>query len=98
VELVEELGMPELTTEQIEASCSTAENAGKKHVLAKVSFKKVERLNMSVEAKGAKSTNLAVETDSKLSPHRKYSALGKLVHEAVKEALLAIENYLRKPT
>jgi len=96
VELVEELGLPELTTEQIEALCSTAEDAARKHVLSKVPAKKVERLNISVEADGAKPLNLTVEIDMALSSQMKDLDSEKLANEAVKEALKASENYLRK--
>jgi hypothetical protein len=96
VKLVEELGLRELTAEQIEALCLTAENAARKHVLSKVSSKMVERLNVSVEADGAKPVNLTVEIDIALSPQTKDLDLDKLVDEAVKEALKVSENYLRK--
>jgi hypothetical protein len=98
VKLVEELGLRELTAEQIEALCLTAENAARKHVLSKVSSKMVERLNVSVEADGAKPVNLTVEIDIVLSPQTKDLDLDKLVDEAVKEALKVSENYLRKLT
>ena len=39
-----ELGFPELTTEQIELLCQTAENAARKHILSKLSNKDVDRL------------------------------------------------------
>ena len=96
MKLVEELGIPELTTEQIEALCTAAENAARKHVLAKVSSKMVEKLDISVEANGAKPVNLTVEIDMALAPQMKDFALDKLVGEAVREALKASENYLRK--
>jgi hypothetical protein len=99
VKLVEKLGLPELTTEQIEALCSTAENAARKHVLAKVSPKMIEKLNISVEAdgaNGAKPVNLTVEIDMALSPQMKGFDLDKLAGEAVEQALKASENYLRK--
>jgi hypothetical protein len=98
VKLVEELGLPELTAEQIEALCLTAENAARKHVLSKVSSKMVERLNVSVEADGAKPVNLTVEIDIALSPQMKNLNLDKLVDRAVKEALKVSENYLRQLT
>jgi len=98
VKLVEELGLPELTAEQIEALCLTAENAARKHILSKVSSKMVEKLNVSVEADGAKPVNLTVEIDLSLSPQTKDLDLDKLVDEAVKEALKVSENYLRKLT
>lgn len=95
---MEELGLPELIAEQIEALCLTAENAARKHVLARVSSKMVERLNVSVEADGVKPLNLTVEIDLALSPQMKDLNVDKLVEEAVKEALKVSENYLRKLT
>lgn len=98
MKLVGELGLPELTAEQIETLCLTAENAAKKHILAKVSPKMVERLNISVEADGTKPVNLTVEIDLVLSPQTENVDLNKLVDEAAKEALKSSENYLRKLT
>ena len=93
---VEELGIPDLTTEQIETLCSTAEDAARKHVLSKVPSKMVETLNISVEADGTKPVNLTVEIDLVLSSKMKNFDADALAKEAVKEALNASENYLRK--
>ena len=46
---MEELGIPDLTTEQIEMLCAKAENAARKYILSKVPSKMVEKLNISVE-------------------------------------------------
>ncbi|MCJ7763145.1 DUF3194 domain-containing protein [Candidatus Bathyarchaeota archaeon] len=94
--LVVELGIPELTTEQIETLCSTAEDAARKYVLSKVSSKLVERLDISVEADGSKPVNVTVEIDLALSPQAKGINAQTLVQEAVNEAHKATENYLRK--
>jgi hypothetical protein len=93
---VEELGIPDLTTEQIEMLCATAENAARKHILSKVSSKMVEKLNISVEADGTKPVNVTVEIDLELSPKMKDFDADKLVNEALKEAHKTSENYLRK--
>jgi hypothetical protein len=93
---VEELGIPDLTTEQIEMLCSTAENAARKHVLSKVPSKMVENLNIGVEADGTKPVNLTVEIDLALSPEMKNFDAATLAKEAIREALKASENYLRK--
>jgi len=93
---VEELGIPDLTTEQIEMLCATAENAARKHIISKVSSKMVEKLNISVEAEGTKPMNVTVEIDLELSPKMKDFDADKLVNEAVKEAHKTSENYLRK--
>ena len=93
---MEELGIPDLTTEQIETLCSTAEDAARKHVLSKVPSKMVETLNVSVEADGTKPVNLTVEIDLVLSSKMKNFDADALAKEAVKEALNASEKYLRK--
>jgi hypothetical protein len=95
---VEELGIPDLTTEQIEMLCATAENAARKYILSKVSSKMVEKLNISVEAEGTKPVNVTVEIDLELSPKMKDFDADKLVNEAVEEAHKTSENYLRKLT
>jgi len=96
VKRVEELGIPDLTTEQTETLCSTAENAARKYILSKVPLKMVDNLNISVEAEGAKPVNVTVEIDLALSPEMKDFDAEALVNEAVQEALEASEIYLRK--
>ena len=93
---MEELGIPDLTTEQIEVLCAKAENAARKYILSKVSSKMVEKLNISVEAEGTKPLNVTVEIDLELSPKMKDFDADKLVNEAVEEAHKTSEDYLRK--
>ncbi len=93
-----DLGIPELTDEQIEAVSGLAENAARKYVFSKVNQKQVERLDISVEAEGAKPVSFAVEVELLLSPEAKSIDEKALVDEAVKEAFQAIEKYLRKLT
>jgi hypothetical protein len=96
VKRVEELGFPDLTTEQTETLCSTAEDAARKHILSKVPLKMVETLNISVEAEGTKPVNVTIEIDLALSPKLRDFDAETLVNEAVQEAHKASENYLRK--
>ena len=91
---MEELEIPELTTEQIENLCSTADNAARKHVLSRISSKIVEKLNVIVEAEGSKPINLTIEVDLALAPHVKDVNVKTLADEAAKTALRAGENYL----
>ena len=93
---MEELGIPDLTTEQIETLCSIAEDAARKHILSKVPLKMVETLNISVEAEGTKPVNVTIEIDLALSPKLRDFDAETLVNEAVQEAHKASENYLRK--
>jgi hypothetical protein len=91
-----ELGIPELSTEQIETLCSTAENAARKHVLSKVSSKMVDRLDISVEAEGSKPVKVTVEINLTLTSEAKGVDAQALVKEATNEAHKASEKYLRK--
>jgi predicted lactoylglutathione lyase len=93
--LVVELGFPELTTEQIEHLCSTAEDAARKYVLSKISSKDVDRLDISVEADGSKPVNVTVEINLILSAQTKDVDADVLVKEAVNQAHKAAENFLR---
>jgi hypothetical protein len=90
-----ELGFPELTTEQIELLCQTAEDAARKHVLTKVSSKDVDRLDISVEAEGTKPVSVTVEIDLALSPKIKDVDAQALVKEAADAGQMAAENFLR---
>ena len=92
---METLALPELTSEQIENLCSTVENAAREHIFSKVSSKIVEKLNISVEAEGAKPLDITIDIEAALSPQAKSVALTQLVDDAAKEALRAGENYLR---
>jgi post-segregation antitoxin (ccd killing protein) len=94
--LAVELGIPELTTEQIETLCSTAENAARKYVLSKVSSKMVDRLDISVEAVGSKPVDVTVEINLTLTSEAKGVDVQALVKEAISAAHETSENYLRK--
>jgi hypothetical protein len=93
---VEEIGLPELTSEQIEELCLTAENAAREYVLSKVPAKQIETLNISVEAEATKPLTLTVEVDILLSPLMKNFDARKLSDEAMREAFASAEKYLRE--
>jgi hypothetical protein len=96
VELVEELGLPELTSEQIEELCDIGEKAARKYILSKVPLKRIETLNISAEVEGTKHITLTVDIDIALSPLMKDFDAQNLVNEAVKEAFQSAERYLRE--
>jgi len=93
-----DLGIPELTDEQIVAVSQAAEDSARKHVFSKINHKLVEKLDIVVEAEGAKPVSFTVEVDLALSPEAKGVNQRALTDEAVKEAFVAIEKYLRKLT
>jgi hypothetical protein len=96
VDLVEEFDIPELTNGQIEELCSAAENAARRYILTKVRPKMVEKLDISIEAEGTRPLKLSVEVDLTLSSQMSGSLADVLSAQAVKEALKASDNYLRK--
>jgi hypothetical protein len=96
VESVEELGLPELTSEQIEQLCAVAEETARKYVLSKVRLKGIETLDISVEAESAKPTTLTVDININLSPLMKNLDAQMLAKEAVEEAFKSAEKYLRE--
>jgi hypothetical protein len=96
VKYVEELSIPELTSEQIEELCSITEETARRSVLSKVSQKRIETLNISVEAEGTKPVTLAIDMNVALSPMLKDFDVKTLVDEAVKVAFEAAEKYLRE--
>ena len=91
-----EIGIPELKSEQIEELCSIVEKTARQYVISKVSSKRIEALNISVETEGTKPVRLTVNVDVSLSPLMKNFNVQKLVDEAVKEAFTSAENYLRE--
>lgn len=93
---MEELGIPHLTTKQIEEMCLEAEEAARRYVLSKIPSKMLEKLNIIVEADGTKPLNLTVEVNLALLPKMKRFDVSTLAENATKEAFRASENYLRK--
>ncbi len=95
---MEELGLPELNSRQIEELCLIVEKVAREHVLSSVSPKRVDELNISVETEGTKPVRLTVDVNISLSPLMKRFNVQKLVDEAVKEAFISAENYLKELT
>ena len=91
-----EIGIPELKSKQIEELCSIVEKTARQYIISKVSPKRIEALNISVETEGIKPVNLTVDVDVSLSPLMKKFNVQKLVDEAIKEAFTSAENYLRE--
>jgi len=93
--LMGELGFPELSTEQIELLCQTAEDAARKTIYAKVPAKDVDRLDIAVEVEGTKPVNVTVEINLLLAKTTQADAEA-IVKEAIAQAHKATENFLSK--
>ena len=93
---MQDMGLPELSSEQIEQLCTVAEEAARKYILSKISKKEANRIEVAVEAVGAKPVNLEVEIDLELSPQSGVVDSAAIVNEAIREAFKAGESFLRK--
>lgn len=92
---MEEIGIPELTSKQIEELSEIAEDAARKHVLAKVSSRKISALNITVNTEGTKPITVNVDVEVALSPIIKDYDVKKLASEAKEKAFESVEKYLR---
>jgi hypothetical protein len=83
---------------QIETLCETAEDVARKYIQSKVNSKLIDCLDITVEAQGTKPVDLSVEIALTLNKDAKNVDATALVQEAVDQAHLASENFLRKQT
>ena len=95
---MEALGITKLTTDQMEVLCKVTENSAKNYILSRIPIKKVEKLNIIVEAFGERPLIVKVEVDLVLSTKITEINPETLAKEAVKEALKTSDNFLRHLT
>lgn len=98
VKLLEEIGIPELTEEQMQTLSEIAEKAARDHILSKVPQRKISVLDIVVETVGSKPVTVAVDIELVLSPLMKTYNAEKLANEATEKAFEAIEQCLRELT
>jgi CRISPR/Cas system-associated exonuclease Cas4 (RecB family) len=80
---------------QIETLCEIAENAAREHIQTKLCSKLIDRLDIIVEAQGTKPVDLSVEINLDINKDVKNVDAAVIVQEAVTQAHLASENFLR---
>jgi histone H3/H4 len=90
------LGLPELTTKQIERLCLTAEQTARKTVLSEIPSKQVETLNITAETKGTRPVTLTIDVEIVLPPSAKAVKTKRVADKAVKQAFQAAEKYLEE--
>ena len=93
---MQEIGIPELTEEQMQTLSEIAEKAARDYILSKVSRRKISVLDLAVEIVGSKPVTVSVDVDLVLSPLMKTFNAGKLANEATEKAFEAIEQCLRE--
>jgi len=91
---LEEIGIPELTPEQLEKLCEIGEKAAREHVLSKVSSRKISALNITVDTEGTKPVTVNVDVEISLSPLIKGYDAERLAREAKEKAFESIKEYL----
>lgn len=91
---MEEIGIPELKSEQLEKLCEIAEKAAREHVLSKVSPRRITALNITVDTEGTKPVTVNVDVEVSLSPLMKGYDTEKLAKEATEKAFESIKEYL----
>jgi len=93
---LEEVGLSELTQDQVEEVCEAAEKAARDYILSKVPLRRISSFDITVEAEGVKPLTVTVDVEIELSPLMRNCDAQKLVDEATKEAFKSVEEYLRK--
>ena len=96
MKFLEEIGIPELSSEQVEELCEIGEKAARSHVLSKIPSRRISTLNITIDTDGTKPITVNVDVEIVLSPLMKDYDVEKLAEEAKEEAFASIENYLRK--
>ena len=92
---MEEIGIPELTEEQMQTLSEIAEKTARIYVLSKVPQRKISTFDIAVETIGSKPVTVSVDIELVLSPLMKMYNVKKLANEASEVALEAVEHYLR---
>lgn len=93
---MEEIGITELTDEQLEKLCEIGEQAARDYILSKVPRRRITTLNIIVDTEGRKPVTVNVEVELELSPLMKNFDADKLAQEASEKAFEAIKLYLRE--
>jgi hypothetical protein len=92
---LEDIGIPELTAEQVEKLCEIGEKAARDYITSKISVRRISALDITIDVEGAKPVTVNVEIEIVLSPLMKNYDVNRLVDEAKQRAFNAIEDYLR---
>ncbi len=93
---MEEMGIPELTSEQRVELCEVAEEAARKYILSKVSSRKISTLNITIDVQGTRQINVNLDVEITLSPLAKNYDVKELTVEATRKAFASVETCLRK--
>ena len=91
---LEEIGIAELTDEQLEQLCETGERAARAYILSKVPRKHISTLDITIDTQGSKPVTVNVEVDLELSQLVKDVNVDELAKQATQKAFDAAKQYL----
>ncbi len=91
---MEEIGILELTLEQMEELCEIAEETAREYIFSKVPPRRISALNVTVDAEGTKPVTINVDVEVVLSPLLRDFNVEKLVEEAKERAFASAREYL----
>jgi hypothetical protein len=92
---LEEIGIPNLTSEQVDELCEIAEKAARRYISSKIPLKQISTLNITIDTEGRKPITINVEIELDLLPKMKGYRAKKLANEATHQAFASIEKYLK---
>lgn len=92
---LEEIGIPELSSKQVEELCERGEKAARDYISSKISARRISALDITIDVEGAKPITVNVDIEIVLSPLLKDYDVKRLADEAKQKAFTAIEEYLR---
>jgi hypothetical protein len=96
VDALKEIGIPELSEDQMQTLSEIAERTARDHVLSQVPQQRISTLDITVETTGSKPVTISIDVDLELSPLMKALDAEKLAREATQKALEAVEQHLRE--
>ncbi|MBT8171489.1 DUF3194 domain-containing protein [Candidatus Bathyarchaeota archaeon] len=91
-----EIGIPELTIEQVTKLCERAEKIARNYILSKVPANRIVVLDVIIDAVGTKPISINVDINLLLSSLMKDYDVKTLTKEATKQAFDHVEEYLRE--
>jgi len=94
--LLEEIGINELTVEQLQKLCEIGEQAAKAYIHSIVPERRILTLDITVDTEGNKPVTVNVEVEISLSPLMKNFNADGLAKKATEKAFEAINKYLRE--
>jgi hypothetical protein len=93
---LKEIGIPELSDDQLQALAELAENTARDYIYTRISRREISNLEITVESLGPKPITVTIEVELDPKPSTKKHDAERLTREATQEAFDAVEHYLEE--